>query len=55
MIKISRLQGLPWVFSKEAAASTRKTKGMPGVGWIARLFAIAIARAAQSRRAALDK
>ncbi|MEF2239748.1 hypothetical protein [Xanthomonas arboricola] len=60
MIKIS-LKGLPWVFSKEAAASTRKAKGMLGVDWIARLLAIAIAiaiaivKASQSRRAALDK
>ncbi|MEQ7893403.1 hypothetical protein [Xanthomonas arboricola] len=55
MIKISRLKGLPRVFSKEAAASTRKAKRMPGVDWIVRLLAIAIARASQSRRVALGK
>ncbi|WP_127158428.1 hypothetical protein [Xanthomonas arboricola] len=59
MIKISRLQGLPRAFSKEAAASTRKAKRMPGVDWIARLLAIAIAiaiaRAGQIKCAALDK
>ncbi|WP_126962811.1 hypothetical protein [Xanthomonas arboricola] len=63
MIKISHLEGLVRAFSKEAAASTRKTKGMPGVDWIARLLAIAIAiaialaiaRAGQIKCAALDK
>ncbi|WP_219843183.1 hypothetical protein [Xanthomonas arboricola] len=59
MIKISCLQGLPRVSSKEAAASTRKAKGVPGVDWIVCLLAIAIAlaitRAGQIECAAFDK
>ncbi|WP_172454137.1 hypothetical protein [Xanthomonas arboricola] len=57
MIKITACKDCRGLSPRKRQLRLEKTKGMPGVGCIARLLAIAIAiaRAGQSRRAALDK
>ncbi|MBB3856562.1 hypothetical protein FHY29_001935 [Xanthomonas arboricola] len=57
MIKITACKDCRGLSPRKRQLRLEKTKGMPGVGWIARLLAIAIAiaRAEQIKCAALDK